>query len=56
LAAVTVCESGECACCGGTASLGFWLLGDLADWIQATVVASQFQPLKVVSLRLEGSN
>lgn len=40
LAAVTGCESGECACCGGTASLGFWLLGDLAFYNQATEVAS----------------
>jgi len=56
LAAVTDCESGECACCEGTASLGFWFLGDLTDWIKATDVASQFQLFKVVSLRLEVSN
>jgi len=30
LAAVTGCESDDFNCSGGPASLGFWLLGDLA--------------------------
>ena len=56
VAAVTGCESCSFECSEGTANFGFLFCGTRPFYNEATKVAIEFQPLRVVSLRLEGPN